>query len=86
MRYLKVAVYSLEALCDVGQLAANVVAVGEDAVEVSPGFLDRHPGRDDQVGHHQPLLPAAHFRLEVFHILAHEDVLQLHLKRQKINK
>lgn len=45
--YLEVSMYSLEALCVIGQLAADVVAVGEDAVKVSPGPLDRHPGGDD---------------------------------------
>lgn len=83
MCYLEVSVYSLEALCIVGQLAADVVAVSEDAVEVGPGPLDRHPGGDDQVGHHQLLLPPAHLCLEILHILAHKDVLQLHLKANK---
>ncbi len=52
MFHLEVSVNSLEALCIISQLAADVVAVGEDAVEVSPGPLDRHPGGDDQVSHH----------------------------------
>ncbi|TNN78184.1 hypothetical protein EYF80_011689 [Liparis tanakae] len=79
----KVSVNSLEALGIVGQLAADVVAVGEEAVEVGPGPLDRHPGRDDQVSHHQLPLPAAHLGLEILNVLTHQDVLQLHLKREK---
>lgn len=74
---------SLEALCITGQLDADVVAVGEDAVEVGPGPLDRHPGGDDQVGHHEFPLPAAHLCLEILHEFTHQDVLQLHLKRRK---
>lgn len=62
------------------QLAADVVAVCEDAVQVGPGPLNRHPGRDDQVSNHQLSLPSAHFRLEVLHVLTHQDVLQVHLK------
>lgn len=78
---------SLEALGVVGQLAADVVAVCEDAVEVGPGPLDRHPRGDDQVGHHQLPLPAAHLCLEVLHVLTHQDVLKLHLKDNKaVNK
>jgi len=76
-------VNSLEALSIVGQLAADVVAVGEDAVEVGPCTLDGHPGGDDEVGHHQLLLPSAHLRLEIFHVLTHQNVLQLDLKRKK---
>lgn len=71
---------SLEALRVTGQLAADVMAVGEDAVEVGPGPLDRHPGRDNQVGHHQLPLPPTNLGLEILHILAHQDVLQLYLK------
>lgn len=74
---------SQEALCIVGQLAADVVAVGEEAVEVGPGPLDRHPGGDDQVSHHQLPLPATHLGLEILYVLTHQDVLQLHLKREK---
>lgn len=79
--YLEVSVDSLEALCVVGQLAADVVAVGEDAVEVGPGPLDGHPGGDDQVGHHQLPLPPAHLCLEILNVFTHQDVLQLHLER-----
>lgn len=43
---------SLETFCVVGQLAANIMAVCEDAIEVGPGPLDRHPGGDDEVSHH----------------------------------
>lgn len=80
---LEVSVNPLEAFCIIGQLAADVVAVGEDAVEVGPGPLDRHPGGDDQVGHHQLPLPSTHLCLEILHVLTHQDVLQLHLKRNK---
>ena len=83
MCHLEVSVNSLEALCVIGQLAANVVAVGEDAVEVGPRPLDRHPGGDDKVSHHQLPLPSAHLCLEILHILTHQDVLQLHLKQDK---
>lgn len=79
--YLEIIVNSLEALCIIGQLAANVMAVSEDAVEVGPGPLDRHPGGDDQVSHHQLPLPPTHLCLEILHILTHQDVLKLHLKR-----
>lgn len=79
--YLEVNVNSLKALGIIGQLAADVVAVGEDAVEVGPGPLDRHPGGDDQVGHHQLPLPSTHLCLEILYVLAHQDVLQLHLNR-----
>lgn len=37
---LEVRMYSLEALGLTGQLAANVVAVGKDGVEVGPSSLD----------------------------------------------
>lgn len=74
---------SLETLGVVGQLAANVVAVCEDAVEVGPGPLDRHPGGGDEVGHHQLPLPAAHLCLEVLHVLTHQDVLKLHLNKKE---
>lgn len=43
MIYLKVSVYSLKAFSIIGQLAADVMAVGEDAVKMGPGPLDRHP-------------------------------------------
>ena len=72
---------SLEALRIVSQLDTDVVAVGEDAVEVGPGPLHGHPGGDDQVGHHQLPLPPAHLGLEILHVFTHQDVLQLHLKR-----
>lgn len=62
---------SLETFCIIGQLAANIVAVCEDAIEVGPGPLDRHPRGDDEVSHHQLPLPAAHLCLEVLHILTH---------------
>lgn len=39
MEYLKVIVNSLEALSIAGKLATDVLAVGEDAVEVGPGPL-----------------------------------------------
>lgn len=81
---LEVIVNFLEALGIVGQLAANVVAVCEDAVEVCPGPLDRHPRGDDEVSHHQFPLPAAHLCLEVLHVLTHQDVLKLHLKEDKV--
>lgn len=81
--YLEISVNSLEALCVVGQLTANVMAVSEDAVEMGPGPLDRHPGGDDQVSHHQLPLPPAHLCLEILHILTHQDVLKLHLKTNK---
>lgn len=42
----------METFCVVGQLAANIVAVCEDAIEVGPGPLDRHPRGDDEVSHH----------------------------------
>lgn len=71
MCYLEVSVNSLEALCIIGQLAADVVAVGEDAVEVGPGPLDRHPGGDDEVSHHQLPLPSTHLCLEILHVLTH---------------
>lgn len=71
---------SLEALCIIGQLAADVEAVGEDAVEVGPSPLDGHPGGDDQVSHHQLPLPSTHLRLEILHVFTHQDVLQLNLK------
>lgn len=77
---LEIIVNFLEAFCILGQLAANVVAVCEDAVEVCPGPLDRHPRGDDEVSHHQFPLPAAHLCLEVLHVLTHQDVLKLHLK------
>lgn len=41
--YLEVRVDALESLCIVGELTADVLAVSEDAVEVGPGSLDRHP-------------------------------------------
>lgn len=78
--HLEIRVNSLEALSIVGQLAANVMAVGEDAIEVGPCPLDGHPSGDDQVCHHQLPLPAAHLCLEILHILTHQDVLKLHLK------
>lgn len=43
MFYLEVVVNALESLCIVSQLTADVLAVSEDAVEVSPRSLDRHP-------------------------------------------
>lgn len=75
--------YSLKALGVVGQLTADVVAVGEDTVKVGPGLLDGHPRGDDQVSHHQLPLPSAYFCLEILHVLTHQDVLQLHLKRNE---
>lgn len=81
--YLEVSVNSLEALCIISQLAADVVTVGENAVEVGPGPLDRHPRGDDQVSDHQLPLPSAHLCLEILHVLTHQDVLQLHLQRKK---
>jgi len=70
----------MKALGVIGQLAADVMAVCEDAVKVGPGPLDRHPGGDDQVSHHQLPLPAADLCLEILHILTHQNVLQLDLK------
>lgn len=84
LTYLEIIVNSLETFCVIGQLAANIVAICEDAVEVCPGPLDRHPRGDDEVSHHQFPLPAAHLCLEVLHVLAHQDVLKLHLKEEKV--
>lgn len=59
------------------------MAVGEDAVKVGPGPLDRHPGGDYQVCHHQLPLPSTHLCLEILDVLTHQNVLQLNLSRRK---
>lgn len=81
--YLEIRMNSLEPLCIISQLTANVVAVSEDAAEVGPGPLDRHPGGEDEVSQHQLPLPSTHLFLEILHILIHQDVLKLHLKRKR---
>lgn len=83
--YLEVRVNSLELLSVVRQLGTDVMAVCEDTVKVSPVPLDRHPGCDDQISQHQLPLPSTNFCLEKFHVLAHQDVLQLQLQRKQKN-
>ncbi len=71
---------ALKPFCIVGQLVPDVLRVGENTLEVSPGALNRQPCANDQISHHQLPLPAAHLHHEILHILTHENILQLNLR------